>query len=258
MENTNTPTPLFEIRDLQVRYGDMKVLHGINTDMPAKEVTAILGPSGCGKSTLLRVLNRTLKLTPMARVSGGTVKYHGENLLQHPLGEQQIRKRIGIVQQRPLPFPMSIRDNVMFGADYHNKTSTGKKNEQAQLYLEKVGLWNEVKDRLKSPGSRLSIGQQQRLCIARSLANRPEVLLMDEPCSALDPDSTAKIEDLILKLQEEIAIVIVTHNLAQARRVSSNCLFFLNGTIAEQGKTAEVLNNPVHPSVQAIVMGKEG
>jgi len=258
LESNNTPIPLFEIRDLHVRYGDMAVLHGINTDMPAREVTAILGPSGCGKSTLLRVLNRTLKLTPMARVSGGTVKYQGENLLSHPLGEQQIRKRIGIVQQRPLPFPMSIRDNVMFGADYHNKTRAAEKDEQVHTYLDKVGLWEEVKDRLKSPGSMLSIGQQQRLCIARSLANRPEVLLMDEPCSALDPDSTAKIEDLILKLKDEIAIVIVTHNLAQARRVSSNCLFFLNGTIAEQGKTAGVLNNPAHPSVQAIVMGREG
>jgi len=248
--------PLFEIRDLHVCYGDHEVLRGIHADIPAQEVTAMLGPSGCGKSTLLRVLNRTLELTPTARITSGGSSYRGEDVRTLPV--QRLRQRIGIVQQKPLPFPMSIRDNVVFGAAYHRKMRAAEKDELARVYLEKVGLWDEVRQRLKAPGSMLSIGQQQRLCIARSLANGPEVLLMDEPCSALDPASTKHIEDLILRLKQEMTIVIVTHNLAQARRVSTNCLFFLGGRIAEQGATEQVLHRPEHSGVRAIVMGQEG
>lgn len=248
---------VFDIDDLHVQYGSREVLRGVNTTIPEREVTAIMGPSGCGKSTLLRAFNRTLELIPGARVSRGSIRFLGEDLSRHPGGPQRIRKRIGIVQQRPLPFPMSIRENVLFGAQYHERKTSRQKDEIVEEYLGKVGLWDEVKDRLKSQGAALSIGQQQRLCCARSLANRPEVLLMDEPCSALDPASTAKIEEMILQLRSEITIVIVTHNVAQGARVSSNCLFFLDGTIAEQGRTDDVLHNPSHPRVRAILHGKE-
>ena len=249
---------LFEVRDLQVCYGERKILQEVSTDIPEGVVTAILGPSGCGKSTLLRAMNRTLELIPHARIARGVIRFRGEDLMSHPAGPHRIRKRIGIVQQRPLPFPMSIQDNVLFGAQYHDRLSAARKREIVETYLTRVGLWGEVKDRLKASGGALSIGQQQRLCIARSLANRPEVLLMDEPCSALDPASTAKIENLILALKDEMSVVIVTHNLAQARRVSSHCLFFLAGTLAEQGDTAQVLTAPRHPGVRAIVSGREG
>ena len=249
---------LFEVRDLQVCYGERKILHEVSTDIPEGMVTSILGPSGCGKSTLLRAMNRTLELIPHARIATGSIRFRGEDLMSHPAGPHRIRKRIGIVQQRPLPFPMSIQDNVLFGAQYHERLTAGRKRDIVATYLARVGLWDEVKDRLKAPGGTLSIGQQQRLCIARSLANQPEVLLMDEPCSALDPASTAKIEELILGLKQEIPVVIVTHNLAQARRVSSRCLFFLAGTLAEQGDTGQVLSAPRHPGVRAIVSGQEG
>jgi len=255
MQNGNS---LFEVKDLHVHYGTREVLSGVNTLIFEREVTAILGPSGSGKSTLLRALNRTLELIPRAHIAQGSVHFHGENLANYPAGPHRLRKRIGIVQQRPLPFPMSIRENVLFGAQYHERKTTQQKHDLVEEYLGRVGLWDEVKDRLKTPGAALSIGQQQRLCCARSLANQPEVLLMDEPCSALDPASTAKIEEMILKFKNEISIVIVTHNLAQASRVATNCLFFLNGSIAEQGKTSELLNNPTHPGVRAIVLGKEG
>jgi phosphate transport system ATP-binding protein len=249
---------LFEVRDLQVCYGERKILDGVSTDIPEGAVTAILGPSGCGKSTFLRVMNRTLELIPQARIARGSIRFRGEDLMSHPAGPHRIRKRIGIVQQRPLPFPMSIQDNVLFGAHYHERLTRGRKQEIVETYLTRVALWDEVKDRLKAPGGALSIGQQQRLCIARSLANQPEVLLMDEPCSALDPASTARIEELILGLQDEVTVVIVTHNLAQARRVSSHCLFFLAGALAEQGDTGQVLTAPRHPGVRAIVSGQEG
>jgi phosphate transport system ATP-binding protein len=249
---------LFEVREVEVAYGNRRVLHQVTADIREGEVTAVLGPSGCGKSTLLRALNRTLELTPRARIARGSIRFRGEDLMSHRSGPHRIRKRIGIVQQRPLPFPMSIRENVLFGVRYHERCSQQRTSELAELYLTRVGLWGEVKDRLNGSAGALSIGQQQRLCIARSLANRPEVLLMDEPCSALDPTSTAKIEELILGLRAEIPIVIVTHNLAQARRVSTRCLFFLAGTVAEQGPTDQVLTNPGHAGVRAIVNGLEG
>jgi phosphate transport system ATP-binding protein len=249
---------VFEVRDLQVCYGERTILHELSADIPDGAVTSILGPSGCGKSTLLRAMNRTLELIPRAHIARGSIRFRGDDLMSHPAGPHRIRKRIGIVQQRPLPFPMSIQENVLFGARYHERLTAARKGEIVESYLGRVGLWDEVKDRLKAPGSALSIGQQQRLCIARSLANQPEVLLMDEPCSALDPASTAKIEELILSLRADIPIVIVTHNLPQARRVSSRCLFFLAGRLAEQGETEQVLTAPRHSGVRAIVSGQEG
>ncbi len=257
METTENK-PLFEIRDLSVHYGDRKVLDGVTTDIPEKQVTAVLGPSGCGKSTMLRAMNRTLELTPHAKISHGSIMYKGENILTHPDGPRAMRKRVGIAQQRPLPFPMSIEENVLFGLNYHEKLKTAEKKESVEKTLKRVALWDEVKDRLRSPGSALSIGQQQRLCIGRSLANRPEALLMDEPCSALDPASTAKIEELIRQLRGEITVVIVTHNIAQAKRISTRSIFFLNGAIAEQGDTEQVISRPTNPRVRAIMTGNEG
>lgn len=251
-------SPLFEVRGLEAHYMGRKVLKGFDLDIPGQGITAILGPSGCGKSTFLRTLNRTLELTPGAGVTAGQVRFRGEDLACHPAGPRAIRKRVGIVQQRPLPFPMSILENVLFGASFHESVPAVEKERLAQGYLDRVALWEEVKERLHASGTALSIGQQQRLCMARSLANRPEVLLMDEPCSALDPASTARVEEMILKLKEEIPVVIVTHNIAQARRVADRVVFFLDGTVVEQGTMAEVLDRPRHPAVRAIVTGLEG
>ncbi len=248
-------TPLFEIRDLHVRFGVREVLRGIDLDIDSRQVTSLLGPSGCGKSTLLRTLNRTLELIPTARIHKGSIRFRGEDLHSHPQGARTLRKRIGIVQQRPLPFPMSIRENVLFGTRFHEHLGSCQHDEVVERNLRRVGLWNETRDRLKAPAKTLSIGQQQRLCCARSLANDPEVLLMDEPSSALDPASTARIEEMILGLAGQVSVVIVTHLPAQARRVSTRCVVLLDGKVAEQGETAQVLESPVHPGVQAIVQG---
>jgi len=206
-------------------YNGKTVLKNLDCSFPEKQVTAILGPSGCGKSTLLRVLNRTLELIPQARVVAGTVSFCGEDIYAKKFHAATVRRQIGLIHQRPVPFPTTILNDVLFGARYHRLLEGMASVEYARIYLEQTGLWNEVKDRLDDRAERLSGGQQQRLCLARTLANQPQVVLMDEPCSSLDPAATKQIEDLIAQLKERYTIVVVTHNMAQARRIADRVVF---------------------------------
>ena len=243
-----------EARGLTVSYGGVARLREISAAFPRDRVTAILGPSGCGKSTLLRALNRTLELVPGARVDSGTVVLDGVDIYGAPAS--RVRAHVGMLQQKPAPFPMSIIDNVLFGARYHGLA--GGSTEEARQHLERVGLWNEVKDRLRAPALSLSGGQQQRLCLARTLAVRPSIVLMDEPCSALDPRATAVIEDLARELARELTIVIVTHNVAQARRVADHCVFMQDGEVAAAGTRDDMLVHPRHDAVRDFVTGAIG
>ena len=248
-----------QVQGLDVAYGNAPVLHQVSASFPERQVTAILGPSGCGKSTLLRVINRTLELTPGARVTGGQVHVKGRNILHASEDIRSLRKQVGIVQQRPLAFPMSIQENVDFGRRHHHGRLQRKERDRITAsLLERVGLWDEVKHRLDSSATRLSIGQLQRLCIARTLANDPDVILMDEPCSALDPESTATIEALIQELKATVTILIVTHNIAQARRISDQILFLLDGKVAEAGTNTEVMGAARNPRVRRFLSGEEG
>jgi len=230
--------------------------------MPAGNVTALIGPSGCGKSTLLRLLNRMHELVPGAQLDG-QILLDGEDIYDRGMRAQQIRMRIGMVFQKPNPFPaMTIRENVLSGLKL-SRIRCRDKNTLVEQSLVRAGLWREVRDRLHEPGGGLSGGQQQRLCIARSLAVRPNVLLMDEPCSALDPTSTARIEETIDELRGEVTVVIVTHNMQQAQRVSDLCAFFLAaenepGRVVEQGPTMKLFSNPDDPRTLAYVSGRFG
>jgi phosphate transport system ATP-binding protein len=245
-----------EARQVTASYGGTVRLREVNAAFPRHRVTAILGPSGGGKSTLLRVLNRTHELIPGARVDAGSVTLGGRDIYRNGSAASAVRAQIGMLQQKPTPFPMSILDNVLFGARYHGLT--GDPMEAARYYLERVGLWSEVKDRLKAPALGLSGGQQQRLCLARTLAVQPSVVLMDEPCSALDPRATAVIEGLIRELAREYTLVIVTHNVAQARRVAEHCIFMLDGAAVAAGSREEILVNPQHAEVRDFVDGVTG
>jgi phosphate transport system ATP-binding protein len=204
------------------------------------------------------VLNRTLELIPQARLLSGTVAFRNRDIHERGIHPAMIRKRIGLIHQRPVPFPMTILDDVLFGARYHGLLKGSAPAVYARLYLERVGLWNEVKDRLGERAERLSGGQQQRLCLARTLANQPEVVLMDEPCSSLDPAATQQIEELILGLKPRYSIVIVTHNLAQAKRVSDYAIFMLDGETIEQGTTEKIFNSPEVSLTRDFVSGKIG
>jgi phosphate transport system ATP-binding protein len=245
-------------------FGDTKVLERVTLAMPPSTVTALIGPSGCGKSTFLRILNRMHESVAAARLAG-EVRLNGEDIYAVGQRVTQTRKRIGMVFQKPNPFPaMSIAENVTAGLKLTG-TSVSRHDREAlvESCLTKAGLWNEVKDRLDRPGGALSGGQQQRLCIARSLAVAPEVLLMDEPCSALDPTSTRRIEETIAALRDEVTIVIVTHNMQQAARVSQQCAFFLAeqgtpGHIVESGPTEQLFNSPVDPRTEDYVNGRFG
>ena len=243
-------------------FSGRKVLHDVELEMPAGIVTALIGPSGCGKSTFIRILNRMHELIPKAELSG-RVLLDGVDLYERGVSATETRRNIGMVFQKPNPFPaMTIRDNVLAGLKL-----TGTKTDDADGLVEyclmRASLWNEVKSRLHEPGGGLSGGQQQRLCIARSLAVRPKVLLMDEPCSALDPTSTRRIEETILELKDEVTIVIVTHNMQQAQRVSQQCAFFLAGEnepgrIVESGPTDTIFRTPVDSRTEAYVQGRFG
>ena len=256
--NSTTPVPSkIAVRDLNFYYGKFHALKGINLDIPEKKVTAFIGPSGCGKSTLLRTFNRMFELYPEQRAEG-QILLDGENLLQSKQDVALIRAKVGMVFQKPTPFPMSIYDNIAFGVKLFESLNATDMDERVEWALKKAALWTEVKDKLHQSGSGLSGGQQQRLCIARGIAVLPEVLLLDEPCSALDPISTAKIEELIDELRERYCIVIVTHSMAQAARVSQKTAFFHLGKLVEAGPTGEIFTNPRDSRTQDYITGRFG
>ena len=238
-------------------YGDFQALHNINLEIPRNRVSALIGPSGCGKSTFLRWINRMNDLIPSARAEG-QLKLHGLDLMSRSLNEVELRRRVGMVFQKPNPFPKSIYDNVAFGPRLHYNLSRADLQDTVERSLRAAALWDEVKDRLKSSALALSGGQQQRLCIARAIALAPEVLLMDEPCSALDPKATARVENLIHDLRRDYTIVIVTHNMQQAARVSDITSFFFEGRLIESDQTINIFTNPSTPQTEEYVTGRFG
>ena len=245
-------------RDVSVFYGDKQALKYVSIDVHEDRVTAFIGPSGCGKSTFLRCLNRMNDTIPSASVRG-LIELDGEDITATSMDVVQLRARVGMVFQKPNPFPKSIYENVAYGPRIHGLTSSRKElDETVEKSLKRAGLWDEVKDRLNESGTALSGGQQQRLCIARAIAVDPEVILMDEPCSALDPIATARIEELIHELRGRYAIVIVTHNMQQAARVSQRTAFFHLGELVEYGKTSEMFTNPREQRTQDYITGRYG
>ncbi|MXP32233.1 phosphate ABC transporter ATP-binding protein PstB [Parerythrobacter jejuensis] len=254
-----TPTnPKMRTQGVSVFYGDKMAIDDVSIDIPAEFVTAFIGPSGCGKSTFLRTLNRMNDTIPTARVEG-TIELEGEDIYSSKMDVVQLRARVGMVFQKPNPFPKSIYDNIAYGPSIHGLAEgKGELDEIVERSLQRAGLWNEVKDRLTESGTALSGGQQQRLCIARAIAVDPEVILMDEPCSALDPIATAKIEELIAELTGKYAIVIVTHSMQQAARVSQRTAFFHLGTMVEYGPTSEIFTNPLEERTKDYITGRYG
>ncbi|RJS95049.1 phosphate ABC transporter ATP-binding protein PstB [Salinisphaera sp. Q1T1-3] len=245
------------VRDLCFNYGDFQALKNINVDIVDKEVTAFIGPSGCGKSTLLRCFNRIFELYP-GHSASGTVEMDGMNLLDKSVDLNVLRAKIGMVFQKPTPFPMSIYDNIAFGVRLYEKLKRHEMDERVEWSLRKAALWDEVKDKLRGNGSALSGGQQQRLCIARAVAVKPEVLLLDEPASALDPVATLKIEELVHELREEYTIVIVTHNMQQAARVAGYTAFFHLGEVVEYADTDTLFTNPREKRTEDYITGRYG
>lgn len=246
-----------DIRNLNAWYADFHALKDINLAIPENRITAFIGPSGCGKSTLLRWINRMNDTIPIARAEG-TLKMHDVDVLSRATDVVELRRRVGIVFQKPNPFPKSVYQNVAFGARMHMKLSGEETDELVEWSLRKAALWDEVKDRLHQSALGLSGGQQQRLCIARAIAVGPTVLLMDEPCSALDPRSTAAIEELMLELRESYTIIIVTHNMQQASRVSDHTAFMYMGRLVEYGPTSAIFQNPKLPETEEYVSGRFG
>lgn len=245
-------------RDVCVFYGAKQALFNVNLDVGVRKVTALIGPSGCGKSTFLRCLNRMNDVIPICRVTGD-ITLDGENIYSPDIDVVELRARVGMVFQKPNPFPKSIYDNIAYGPRIHGFANRKSElDEIVSTSLQKAGLWNEVKDRLDQPGTGLSGGQQQRLCIARAIAVKPEVILMDEPCSALDPIATAKIEELMDELRQDFTIVIVTHSMQQAARVSQRTAFFHLGTLVEEGETEKIFTNPVDKRTQDYITGRFG
>jgi phosphate transport system ATP-binding protein len=257
-KETESPQSIISLSDFSAWYGNFQALHNLTLDIPGKRVTAFIGPSGCGKSTLLKWINRMNDVVPGARASG-SLRLPDIDILAKSTDVVSLRRRVGIVFQKPNPFPKSIFDNIAFGPRLHfagmSKTDL---EELVEWSLKKAALWNEVKDRLHQSALGLSGGQQQRLCIARAIAVGPEILLMDEPCSALDPASTARIEDLIFELREQYTIVIVTHNMHQAARCSDRTAFFFEGRIIEEGSTEQVFTRPAKQQTEDYVSGKFG
>ncbi len=250
------PTKL-AIRNLNFYYGDYHALHDINMEIAQNKVTAFIGPSGCGKSTLLRTFNRMFELYPGQRAEG-TIELDGEDLLNSKLDISLIRAKVGMVFQKPTPFPMSIYDNIAFGVRLFERLSKGEMDERVEWALTKAALWNEVKDKLNQNGNGLSGGQQQRLCIARGVAIKPEVILLDEPCSALDPISTAKVEELIAELKSDYTVVIVTHNMQQAARCSDYTAYMYLGQLKEFGPTEQIFVNPQSKETEDYITGRFG
>ncbi|MFA5521764.1 MAG: phosphate ABC transporter ATP-binding protein PstB [Castellaniella sp.] len=250
------PTKL-AIRNLNFYYGDVQAIKNVSMDIKEKRVTAFIGPSGCGKSTLLRTFNRMFELYPGQRAEG-EILLDGENLLTSRTDISLIRAKVGMVFQKPTPFPMSIYDNIAFGVRLFERLSKGEMDERVEWALTKAALWPEVRDKLHKSGSGLSGGQQQRLCIARGVAIRPEVLLLDEPCSALDPISTARIEELIAELKSDYTVVIVTHNMQQAARCSDYTAYMYLGELMEFGTTDQIFVNPARKETEDYITGRFG
>ena len=245
-------------KGVTVHYGDKQALFGVDLDVPEKQVTALIGPSGCGKSTFLRCLNRMNDTIPICRV-GGDITLDGEDIYDPRIDVVELRARVGMVFQKPNPFPKSIYENVAYGPRIHGLTKSKAELDQVvESSLRKAALWDEVKDRLQEPGTGLSGGQQQRLCIARAIAVSPEVILMDEPCSALDPIATAKVEELIDELRQNYTIVIVTHSMQQAARVSQRTAMFHLGYLVEEGATDKMFTNPDDKRTQDYITGRFG
>jgi len=246
------------VRDIDVFYGDKQALYGIDLDVPERQVTALIGPSGCGKSTFLRCINRMNDVIDGCRTSG-MIEMDGQNIVDKSVDVVSLRRRVGMVFQKANPFPKSIYDNVAYGPRIHGLAANkGALDEIVINSLGRAGLWEEVKDRLQAPGTGLSGGQQQRLCIARAIAVSPEVILMDEPCSALDPIATAKIEELIDDLRENYTIVMVTHSMQQAARVSQTTAFFHLGELVEKGDTSKIFTTPEDDRTKAYITGRIG
>ncbi len=248
---------IITVNDLCLWYGNTQALKNITIPIEKNAITALIGPSGCGKSTFLKTLNRMNDLIPGVKVTG-EVKYNGKNIFNSSVNVNELRKDIGMVFQKPNPFPMSVYDNIAYGPRIHGIKSRAKLDEIVENSLKSAAIWDEVKDRLKKSALGLSGGQQQRLCIARALAVEPKVLLMDEPTSALDPISTSKIEDLAIELKKRYTIVIVTHNMQQAVRISDNTAFFLLGDLIEYGETERMFANPTDKRTEDYITGRFG
>ena len=246
-----------EVRNLDFFYGKFKALHSISLEIPEKKVTAMIGPSGCGKSTLIRCFNRIYQLYPGQRAEG-EIFLDGMDILSPSIDLNLLRAKVGMVFQKPTPFPMSVYDNIAFGVRLYEKLSRAEMDERVEWALRKAALWKEVKDKLRQTGTALSGGQQQRLCIARAIAVKPEVVLLDEPCSALDPISTAKVEDLIDELVADYTIIIVTHNMQQAARVSDFTAFMYMGKLIEFDNTDRVFTNPRKKATEDYITGRFG
>jgi len=263
METTSQTTSLanerikMDVQDLNFYYGKFQALKSITLRIPEKKVTAFIGPSGCGKSTLLRVFNRMFELYPEQRAEG-EVKVDGENILTSKEDVALVRAKIGMVFQKPTPFPMSIYDNIAFGVRLFENLSRSAMDDRVEWALKKAALWNEVKDKLGQTGTSLSGGQQQRLCIARGIAVKPEIILFDEPCSALDPISTAKIEELIDELKHDYTVAIVTHNMQQAARVSDYTAYMYLGEMIEFGDTDQIFVKPARKETEDYITGRFG
>ena len=248
---------IISVKDMCLWYGDHQALKNVNIEIPEKRITAFIGPSGCGKSTFLKTLNRMNDLIPGVKITGD-IRYDGTDIFSKDVDVNNLRKEIGMVFQKPNPFPMSIYDNIAYGPRTHGITNKVELDEIVERALRDAAIWDEVKDRLKKNALGMSGGQQQRLCIARALAVQPKVLLMDEPTSALDPISTSRIEELVMELKEKYTIVMVTHNMQQAVRVSDYTAFFLLGELVEFGKTDDIFSQPQDKRTEDYITGRFG
>ena len=248
---------IISVKDMCLWYGDHQALKNVNIEIPEKSITAFIGPSGCGKSTFLKTLNRMNDLIPGVKITGD-IRYEGTDIFSKEVDVNNLRKEIGMVFQKPNPFPMSIYDNIAYGPRTHGITSKVQLDEIVECALRDAAIWDEVKDRLKKNALGMSGGQQQRLCIARALAVQPKILLMDEPTSALDPISTSRIEELVMELKETYTIVMVTHNMQQAVRVSDYTAFFLLGELVEFGKTDDIFSQPKDQRTEDYITGRFG
>lgn len=259
-EKVNTPQTkeiVYKTKGLNLWYGNTHALKNIDLDIHANEVTAIIGPSGCGKSTYIKTLNRMVEMTPIVRTSG-EIEYRGKNIFDKSYRVEELRTQVGMVFQKPNPFPKSIYDNIAYGPRIHGVRNKKKLDEIVEKSLRGAAIWDEVKDRLNQNANGLSGGQQQRICIARCLAIEPDVILMDEPTSALDPISTLKVEELVQELKKDFSIIIVTHNMQQAARISDKTAFFLNGEVVEYAETDKIFSMPSDKRTEDYITGRFG